>query len=188
VTDAGIGTDVSLSLIRFPRELELSHDGDTSAIGIVRNEMLVNTATLGSFSIEFSNVTHTRNENRNRAFIGLYTDDAERPPSPSSGSGIVFSSDFSDPNLDLIINNNGNRQVLKGATSSGFNGEQYQISVDRDDNIAFSRDGEILFQTNIDVNGPLQPFVAIEDNANTNTGETLTVGEIAVSPLTEVLR
>jgi hypothetical protein len=174
----------SFGLTGFPRKLEVSHDGSGGGTGGAVASPLLAPDSLGAFSITFHGVDYTDNDSSNNITLAV-SDVSADTNARSTGTGVAAI--FSPNDADLFIHEN-------GTELASLDGENIDFSQKQDITIRSTSSGfEILVggdrrnSTSKTVSGAMSPLIQLGDNG-AGTGETLTVEQITVEPLPEVLQ
>ncbi len=178
----------SFQLTDHPRRLELSHGTtDSNQYGGVRSTYVVNEPAFDAFTLTFHNVSYTDNDINNGLRFGLTN--APMDDNVLDYSGIVL--DYSNAGAGEVT-----LYAREGGNSIGFtNVSKRSWGTNRDVSVSWNGDtagafidGERL-QTasgSFSSDHRLRPFVQVEDS--TVTAETLSIEQVTVEPLAEVLQ
>jgi hypothetical protein len=173
----------NIDLNNRPRRLSISHDGSGDGFGGASSSVLVDRESLESFRITFGDVSFTNNSPDNRLRMGL----ADGDPS------------------DDILNSSQNAiyvvphgiEVFRAVTAGS---QDYSTSLVPRANFSQNRDISIEIEPNVQraliggevvasesnqysTTADFNPFIQINDNANSSDGETVEVGQITVEPI-----
>jgi len=174
----------SASVTGRPRQLQLSHDGSADdERGTIKAPVLITPEELSAFSLAFDKIDYSSNDTANGLVVGFSSVDLTLS-AVVAGDGIIIRQ-VNDGDIKLTEVSNGNANDLAQVSLSfpttlrfAFTGEQVELFAD----------GELKASAATSVRGDFTPLLQLTDSSNNTVGETVTVDQITVSPLTEVLR
>ncbi len=190
-TVSGDGT-YTYDLTGYPKRARVSHNGDNASGSIFEfvSNMVVAPDSLNGFEVTFRDISYTANDIgssfRNYPVIGV----SDNALNSGSETGFFYENNTPGDNGRFVATEN-------GSTIYSSSKESYANGWDDNNDFSFRYDGSTIEymvngdakkRQNVDLNADLRPRFGVHMGSNSDSGETLSVEQVTVEPLPEVLQ
>jgi hypothetical protein len=185
---ASSGGSYTFDLTGRPRRLRIQHDGSSTADefgGFVANSLTA-IETLDSFRVVFKDVAASNNSNTNRLYLGI-SDQTPDTELKNSGNSIFALGTTED--VDTFVVEAGTLQAGNGPAIDFSTNHDIAIEYDGSE-VRAMIDGGVAYSDAVSttITADFSPIVVLQDEGISSTSETVSIGQIIVEPLEEVLQ